>query len=585
MHKINSLTIGCVAILVGHSVFAQRAPSLRETLRSLKSDPVLESLQPPSTETIKCGTPYILAVHTRWNSLQPQSKSRLLQIVQRPTLQTSRVSPSGKFRVHYDTSDVNFNQPALIANGQDVPNSCNAYVDSVMAILDYVWSYEVDTLGYGPPLPDGMEGGGPEYDVYIEDLGTFLFGYTDWDPNDPAQIINGGNTRYPTFMVIDNDYLGMRTPGMDGLRVTCAHEFHHAIQLGSYGMWTESDFYFNELTSSWMEDVVYTQVNDYYYDVARYFSTAGSAPGSPSGFRDVQGFPLSFTYYNASAYGGYERSIFGHFLAKRYGRTIMREIWEGMRMEPFLLSARDVFARHGSNWNAEFSLFTYWNYFTADRADTVKYYPEGNHYPRFDPNLTTDFSITTNTSAISSGGYPLSSGMYDFHLQQLQDTVTDIVANTDLNSALSGNNTVTSVVLELSKGVVSIPHVTLANGYNAGISTANPYDWRVFYMLSSTKADIAKLNLQPSPNPLRLSESAQLYLPLTGASATKASVYVLSSALTLQYSGEFDVENQSGNQYIVVPTSPLRSRLYSGIYFIVARIAGTEFTWKIAVIR
>ncbi len=585
MRKVNSLAMGLIAVSMFHSAFAQHAPSLRATLQSLKGDPVLESLQPPPTGTIKCGTPYILAVHTRWNSLLPQSKARLMYIMQRPTLETSRVSPSGRFRVHFDSTDANFNQPALVANGQDVPNSYNAYVDSVMAILDYVWAYEVDSLGYGPPLADGTEGGGPEYDVYIEDLGTFLFGYTDWDSNDPARIVSGGNTRYPTFMVIDNDYLGMRTPGMDGLRVTCAHEFHHAIQLGSYGMWTESDFYFNELTSSWMEDVVYTQVNDYYYDVARYFATANSSPGSPSGFRDTHGVPLSFTYYSPSTYGGYERSIFGHFLAKRYGRDIVREIWEGIRTEPFLLSARDAFARHGSNWRTEFSLFTYWNYFTADRADTVRYYPEGNHYPRFDPNLATDFSPITNTSTISSGGYPLSSGMYAFHLLQAQDTVTDIVANTDLNGALSGNGAVASVGLQLSKGLVSGPHVTLANGYNAGISTSNPDNWRVFYLLSSTNSDIARLNLQASPNPLRLSESSQLYLPLSGASGTKASVYFLSSALTLQYSGDFDVENQFGNQFIVVPTSLLRSRITSGVYFVMAKISGSEFTWKIAVIR
>lgn len=585
MRKCTSLITGLIVFLTGQFATAQQGNSFREVLRSLSDDPALESLVPPETGTIKCGTPYRLAIHSRWNSLTPQSRARLMQVMQRPTLQTSKLSPSGRFRVHFDTTNINFNQPALIAAGQDVPNSYNAYIDSVMAILDHVWTYEIDTLGYGPPLHDGSEGGGPEYDVYVQELGTYLFGYTDWDPNDPASIVNGGNRRYPTYMVIDNDFLGMRTPGMDGLKVTCAHEFHHAIQIGSYGMWTENDFYFNELTSSWMEDVVYTQVNDYYYDVERYFSTANAQPGVPSGFRDTQGYPLSFTYYNPSTYGGYERSIFGHFLAKRYGRDMMKEIWQGISIEPFLLSARDAFARRASNWNTEFALFTYWNYFTGDRADTVRFYSEGNHYPRFDPNITADFSSNTNTCSISSGGYPLSSGMYEFHLLRQQDTVTAIAANVELDAALAGDNAVRQLQLELTKGVLSIPHVTLANGYNAGIANTDPNKWRIFYTLSSTRSDIVKLNLQASPNPLRLSDASQLLLPLNGASATKANVYFLSSSLTLQYSAQFDVENQFGNQYIAVPTSQLRSRLTSGIYFVVAKIADGEFTWKIAVIR
>jgi hypothetical protein len=573
MPRVSKLFMGIVLMLAGYSAHAQRINSFRQMMHSLRNDPVLRSIGIPDTGTIKCATPFVLAIRLRWNQLAPQSRTRLSSILQRTPLQTSRLSPSGKFRIHYDTTGSN--QPALIAAGQDVPNSYNAYVDSVGAILDYVWDYEIDTLGYAPPLPDGTQGGGPEYDVYIVDLGPGVFGYTDWDPNDPGALVNGGNVRYPTFMTIDKDFLTLRTPGMNGLKVTCAHEFHHAIQMGGYGMWTESDFYFNELTSSWMEDVVYTQVNDYYFDVVNYFQ----------GFRDSQGFPLSFTYYNRASFAGYERCIFGHFLAKRYGRDIMREIWTGMRTEPFIESARDVFARHGTDWATEFSTFTYWNYFTADRADTVRFYPEGKYYPRFEPNFSTDFSSSTNTSSISSGAYPLSSSMFEFHLLAQQDTVSAIVANTDVNAVLGGDGGVRQLEIDLTKGVLSIPHVSLADGYNAGISTIEPNQWRTFYTLASTKTDIPKLKLQASPNPFRITEASQLLLPLDGAPGSRASVYFLSSSLTLQYSAEFDVENQFGNQFIAVPSSEIRSRLSSGIYFVVAKIAGNEYTWKVAIIQ
>jgi hypothetical protein len=570
MARAGRLIMALVLMLLGTNTHAQQISSLRQTMRSLQNDPAIRSIAIPDTGTIKCGTPYFLAIRLRWNLLAPQSRAKLLQVLQRPTLQTSRLSPSGRFRIHYDT--VGTNQPALIANGQDLPNTYEAYVDSVASILDYVWTYEIDTLRYEPPPSDGSDGGGPEYDVYVEALGYGVFGGTD-GPYEDA-VANGTSQRFPTWMVIDNDFLTVRTPGMNGLKVTCAHEFHHAIQIGAYGFWTESDFYFNELTSSWMEDVVYTQVNDYYYDVVNYFQ----------GFKDSQGFPLSFTYYNRASYAGYERSIFGHFLAKRYGRDIMKEIWTGMRTEPFIQSARDDFAHHGTDWNTEFSQFTYWNYFTADR-DTVGFYPEGKYYPRFQPNFSTDFSQGTNTSTISSGAYPLSSSMFEFHLLQQQDTVTAIVANTDVDALLAGDNNIRQLEIDLTKGILSIPHVLLDDGYSAGISTAEPNKWRSYYTLSSTKSDIPKLKLQASPNPYRLAESSQLLLPLNAVTGSRATVYFLSSSLTLQYSGEFDVKSQFGNQFIAVPSFAIRSRLSTGIYFVVAKIADSEFTWKVAIIQ
>ena len=43
-------------------------------------------------------------------------------------------------------------------------------------------------------------------------------------------------------MNIDNDFQFF-TARVDGLRVTIAHEFFHAIQFGAYGYWS-TDLYF-----------------------------------------------------------------------------------------------------------------------------------------------------------------------------------------------------------------------------------------------------------------------------------------------------------------------------------------------------
>src|SRR5512140_3650737 len=110
---------GCVLVLATSGLQAQQPNAIREVIRSLRNDPVIRSLSFPDTGTVKCGTPSILAIHANWNRLAPQSRAGLAKIVQvRPSLQKDRVSPSGRFRIHYDTTGIN--QPALIAAGQDV---------------------------------------------------------------------------------------------------------------------------------------------------------------------------------------------------------------------------------------------------------------------------------------------------------------------------------------------------------------------------------------------------------------------------------------------------------------------------------
>lgn len=567
-----NLTIGFIVLAC--LAEAQPTKSLRQAARAMENGQTIFASAADSS-TVKCGTPLIHAIRSQWNALSPQSRAELGQVLQRPTLQKSRLSPSGRFRVHYDTTG--FNQPALIAGNQSLPNTDEAYIDSVRKILDYVYRIEIDSLGFEPPPSDGVQGDGPEYDVYVQELGQSEFGHTEW--NNADAITNGANVRYPTFIVLDNDYLGFRTPGMDGLKVTCAHEFHHAVQLGAYGLWQNvpnNDFYFNELTSSWMEDVVYTDVNDYYYDIRDYF-VAGLGG---RGFRDARGQSYSFTRYEAPYYG-YERSLWGHFLSKRFGRSTMREIWNGIKSAPFLQSAAGVFSSHGSDWNSEFSLFSYWNYHTADRADSVRFYPEGRNYPRFTPNMATLFSGSTST--IAGGSYPLSTAMYEFQLPQ--DTITAIVSNNDVQAILSNDMSARQITLTLTKGVVSMPHVLLSNGLTAGFSANDLAQWKTFYAGASTKTDLEKVRLAASPNPFRLTESARLVLPVDDPTGAKASVYVVSSSMTLAYTGEYDVKTEFGNRVVAIPARDIRNNVSSGIYFVIAKTAESEYQWKVAIIQ
>ena len=369
---------------------------------------------PTTDESIvdsKCGFWIQAQLLDRWNELTPELRVEFSRLMQADIMECDTVV--GYFHIFYDTSEIN--EPALLDNNNlRIPGTVKAYIDSVAKIFNHVWDVEINQMGYNAPP---FEVGQSYYNVYIKEMAPY-YGYT-W-PIEPP--INGSEIppRYCSYIEIDNDYKEFPSKGINGLEVTAAHEFHHAIQIGSYGYWTD-DLFAYELTSTWFEDVVYTEVNDYYNWVPRYFSQFSKGQ--------------SLNYYEYPDYG--ERCIWAHFLTKRFGSNIMSEIWAGMRTQPFLESTNNILIKKGTSLQSEFALFTYWNYFTWDRADTIKYYPEGNHYPRFLPLKSTTFLGSTST--VRGDVFPLSSSMYEFQLST--DTITAIVANVDVEAALRKENT------------------------------------------------------------------------------------------------------------------------------------------------
>ncbi len=503
----------------------------------------------------KCGFWVRALIHNQWQHLPQSQKIEIQALLQQGTYQKDRII--GRFHFFYDTTGVN--AASLITSDslpEPIPNTAEAFVDSAGKIFNEVYHVEVEQLGYEAPP---FESGETQYRILIGGISDY--GLTNWDPT--LNPLNPGSPapRFPCYIEINNNFKDFYTKGMDALRVTAAHEFHHVIQIGSYGYW-QDDIYAYELTSTWMEDVVYTAVNDYYQYLSWYFA----------GFHGGLAF-------NSSAYGGYERSIWAHFLAKRFGPDIMRDVWSEMRTEAFLQSTDAVLTAQGTSLQSEFALFTYWNYFTGDRADTAKYYPEGNHYPRFQPYYTTPFS---GGRAVEQGDVqPLSSSMYEFDVPI--DTITAIVANVNVADAENRIATTSPVQVTLvSDGSISPPYQQLANGWRIGVSVAPPL-WRTFFMDSSAQLSNAQTNA--SPNPYRLAGTVPLLLPIQDVFANSADVYFLSSSLRLVYSARYDIQTQLGTRVIQIDDGQLKSKLSSGIYFIIAKTARQEFRWKVAVIR
>jgi hypothetical protein len=240
-------------------------------------------------ERIKCGLP-------------EAHESNLLHRADRPINQTYYQSLSGLFYIHYDTTAVENNDHRPLA-GDDNDNGVPDFVEATADIADSTYSVLVNTMGYDiqPPDEDGI------YDVYLrDDLNPSWYGVTYWNDN-----LNNGSS----WIVIDNDFSfaeGFYTTGYDAMSVTMSHEFFHAIQFG-YSGFTQGNVYFYEMSSTWIEDLIAPEVNDYISLRQNFFS-----------------YPEK-TIYDTS---GYSIALFGHYLAlitegvnDEFDSIILRTIW------------------------------------------------------------------------------------------------------------------------------------------------------------------------------------------------------------------------------------------------------------------
>lgn len=304
-----------------------------------------------------CGTPLILQAVQARQQLSPEYGQRLAKLLVRRGTEREQLTPSGHFRIHYDLKGASAVDPA-----DDDGNGTPDFVDDVARTLDQVWILEVDALGFDAPPTDGGLGGGLEYDVYIVELGrNGAYGYTYPEV--------GGNTSY-SYLELDNNYtdsIYRQTRGLDALQVTVAHEFNHAIQFGYYqgndGIWWQ------EATSTWMEDVAYPEVDDYLQYLSSFLQRPEKA--LDSGNR----FSTDFHIYGAS--------LFAHFLDQRYDRGLIRAIWEelGRRTSAGIDHFDYVIGQQVKGGLAEaIAEFAIWNYFTGPRHREGAYH-EGDKYP------------------------------------------------------------------------------------------------------------------------------------------------------------------------------------------------------------
>lgn len=461
--------------------------------------------------------------------------------------------PQGRFRIHYTTSG-----PNAVPRADSDANGLPDYVDAGLEALDIAFRVQIDSMGFRPPPSDNQDGGSPALDIYMVDLskagqsGTGLYGVTR-----PDRLLSsaGGVSRYTSFIEVDNDFAEtdrnmfgrqpFATFGIDALKATCVHEFHHSVQVGAYAMGM-IELMMYEMTATWMEVRLYPDIRDW----AVYLGQL---------LRQPSGFPFS----RPTASNGYPWGWFGNELASRFGDAIMVDIWTriGTGITPFRALV-EACASRGTSFDDIFCQSLSTLYRTGSRARPGGSIPGANELPEIAMSL----DVLATPPAV-----PVTGTLSAFEIRGFRFTIptasnnvvsTVLLANTDLTALVNSRNPSQA---EYAFTMVSRPSPT--DQPIVGTTWGLRFDLNQTCSFLEGVAPLASSG--PFPQPARRSEHEVVWLPVTSAApGSRIDVLVTTSANApiVSFSGIAELRGS----VVVVPWM-LGRELPAGLYVATVR--------------
>lgn len=469
-------------------------------LRTYRSQsPGINSFTYQETEKEKCGLAITGEIIRRRNSLSPIEREELGKLLAPLASDTTIISPSKHFIIHFSQSG--FDSTTLV------------YAQEAAKFFDHVWEIEVDSLGYTtPPFQTGTNA----YHVYIRALSGGLYGQTI-----PDQIIPSSTTApcYTSYIEVDNDFLKYYSSGLNGLKVTAAHEFHHAIQIGTYGYFSE-DRYMYELTSTYFEDYVYTDVNDYY-----------------------QYLPSLFQNPERSMYkrSGYDLVVWGKILEQRHSPRMLRSGWEQIRTYEPLIAFDQALKTDQSNFGVEYCAFSLWNYFTSYRTKVGDAYPEARNYPAV--SFMQGKELLNGSMVFSDQLTPLAT--HYLRCYKGVDTVSFIIANINFTDAALRKLTQASYQLEVRQSNFDQTFTPLSNNWGYKFTVQGQNVFCVQVLVSDVPSGGPVVDAYPNPFNPGTDNFITFTLPPT-VSYNKINLSIFSTTLDLFFQEEVPVKREGG---------------------------------------
>jgi hypothetical protein len=516
-------------------------------------------IQSANLPHIKCGLGTVIAVRANYNRFTIAQKAVLKSLLDRPATDISVVTPKGYFRVHYDTS------------GSSKPVYS---IDSLLIALDSAYNFEVNYLGYPAPPSDNGAGGDNKYDIYV------LPNLGEYGETDPENEVISGSNRYTSYMMIESDFsnesdtsspfLDYRgAKGINAARVTVAHEFHHAIQMGDYILRYDSDAFFYELTSTSMEHFVYPNLKDYLQYLPSYF------------YNTQNSFAQNGTYQE------YALTIWNIFLKDKFGYDIIKQQWELMPQMRALQAIENSFTNYNTSFGEQFNSFGIWTYYTNYRTIPNKYFEDAVYYPVIRPvaNLqmtSSMISVNLNTEPVTNSFVSIVNLNNSDSLISSPDSIitnhdslTAIITNADVYKGINSSDSTLPFSFSLYN-YAKEGSTKLTDNYYESFSADQPSFWITTTILKDKIIDTSAYVVQNIdyvfPSPFSYSKNAAIYIPAKPDAFGSADVYIYNIAMKLVYSINELVLYYRGHK--VVKWNGLdnhNNKLSSGVYIYVTK--------------
>lgn len=249
----------------------------------------------------------LMTIARSWNLLSEGFKKVYQQATEIPASFRMFRTPGFGIEIYYAESGSNAPAPDDMWHADslnwrkriDAPNDVPDYIDDVAWAIDSVWCMEVNRFGFPSPHPykDSIHPSN-SYKIMVEALGSKVYGTT-------FPFMPDSGTGFCSLFSIRNTWDGWNinstidyeTHPEKGIRITCAHEFFHAIQYRMVHA-VKEDIYLDDFPVSWlegtavmMEDCAFPDINDYIQYSESYFK-------SPSRFTAFEKTIDATTYSN-----------------------------------------------------------------------------------------------------------------------------------------------------------------------------------------------------------------------------------------------------------------------------------------------
>lgn len=553
---MNKILLLIIFYTLSQATFAQSKEfldSLFHEFVSTKNFITTQRLQQDSIprEKTKCQFELNLNVKINFENFSQTQKDELKILLRRPMRSNSIVSPSGFFRIHYDLTGVN----AVAYNINDFARA-----------LDSSYNFTVNFIGYPAPPSDLGFGGDDKYDVYIGNLGQ-VYGSTI-----PEVEVSSGSNTFTTYIEVDNDFIGFYTTGIQAARVTAAHEFLHAIQLGNYPIRDEGgiivDRYFYEISATAMEEFVFPDVNDYVAYIDDFFFDTGRA------------FPNT---------AGYDKAIWNLFLQKKFDHNLIKRQWELFGSHRALNAIDFSLQERGSSFAELYPEFAEWIFFTNYRTKSNQYFTDALKFPVINSLFSSDLLQNINQARVNyTSAKPTSINYLTFvnNFSSPRDTFHAAIVNTDIDSANINplkNYNFTYTLFYNPRGSNN-----LIFDYSSKFIFSSG-DWQRLEILNNRLLNSSRVTEEfdyAYPNPFLSKVHENIKLPVNNSQERYASLKIYSSSMKLVYSFE-SLITEDNNKRVVKWDGRNNNgeKMGSGVYIYSIKIGEESLNGKLVIIN